>query len=562
MERTSPLPGYLDGLASRPLTVCMVRTPTLTSVGAVGQDAVPPIGPAYITGSMVAAGHNVSAVDAVGESLEQYTRLSGYEHVLAHGLTGPEIVARIPADVDVIAISGMFSVEWPITKPIIDTIREAFPDALVVMGGEHVTAAPEFSMDSSPIDVGVLGEGEETMLDLLDVYARGGDFGEVNGIVYRKDGELRHTAPRARIRDIDEIAPPSWDLWPVENYIDRELTHGVNLGRSMPILASRGCPYQCTFCSSPQMWTTLWRARDPKLLIAEMKEYMARYDVTNFDFYDLTAIVKKAWILEFCSLLEKEELNITWQLPSGTRSEAIDGEVAELLFRSGCRSMNYAPESGSQEELIRIKKKVKIDRMLTSMKQVHDKGVQIKVNFIFGLPGQTWRDVRKTFKFFTQLAWIGVEDIACFPYSPYPGTELFDQLVESGKIVVDEDYFISLLGYTDVANSTSYSDFISSRQLSVLNITGMAFFYSLSYLFRPWRALKFIGGVLTSKNSSKLTMALANTRRKRQAQRLFRQTGQQTVNIPLRLDAPPRSPRRRGRTAEPVAADGDAGRPE
>jgi len=281
------------------------------------------------------------------------------------------------------------------------------------------------------------------------------------------------------------------------------------------------------------MWTTLWRARDPELLIAEMKEYMQRYNVTNFDFYDLTAIVKKDWIVEFCGLLEREKLDITWQLPSGTRSEAIDSEVAELLYRSGCRSMNYAPETGSQEELNRIKKKVKVDRMLVSMRSVHKEGVQIKVNFIFGLPGQTWRDVRKTFKFFVRLAWAGVEDIACFPYSPYPGTELFDQLVEDGRIVVDEDYFISLLGYTDVANSTSYSEFIGSRQLSILNITGMAFFYSLNYLFRPWRAVRFIGGVLGSKNSSKLTMALANTRRKRQAARLFRQTGQQTVNIPV-----------------------------
>lgn len=512
----------------------MVRTPTLTSVGAVGQDAVPPIGPAYITGSMVAAGHDVSAVDAVGESLEQYTRLPGYENVLVHGLTGPEIVERIPVEVDVIAISGMFSVEWPITKPIIETIRDAFPDALIVIGGEHVTAAPRFSLDNcQAIDVGVLGEGEETMLELLDVYSRGGPLGDVSGIVYRSNGEIRHTAPRARIRDIDEIAPPAWELWPVENYIDRELTHGVNLGRSMPILASRGCPYQCTFCSSPQMWKPLWRARDPELLVAEMKQYMQRYDVTNFDFYDLTAIVKKDWIVKFCRLLEEENLDITWQLPSGTRSEAIDEEVGELLYRSGCRSMNYAPETGSQEELKRIKKKVKVDRMLVSMKAVHKQGVQIKVNFIFGLPGQTWRDVRQTFKFFAKLAWIGVDDIACFPYSPYPGTELFDQLVESGRITVDEEYFISLLGYTDVANSTSYSDFISSRQLSILNLTGMAFFYSLNYLFRPWRAVKFVGGVLTSKNTSKLTMALANTRRKRKAAKLFRQTGQQTVNIPV-----------------------------
>ena len=532
-ESSTPLPDSLDGKATRPLKVCMVRPPTLTSVGAVGQDAVPPIGPAYITGSLVAAGHDVSAVDAVGEGLEVYTRLPGHENVLVHGLMGADIVDRIPPDAEVIAISSMFSVEWPITKPIIDTIREAFPEALFVLGGEHVTAAPEFSLEScEAIDVGVLGEGEETILDLLDVFSNGGDFSQVSGIIFRKKGEPSFTAPRARIRAIDEIPEPAWSLWPVENYIAQELTHGINLGRCMPILASRGCPYQCTFCSSPLMWTTLWKARTPELVIAEMKQYMERYDATNFDFYDLTAIVKKSWIVDFCKLLKEENLSITWQLPSGTRSEAIDAEVGELLYQSGCRSMNYAPETGSPEELARIKKKVKLDRMLVSMKAVQKAGVQIKVNFIFGLPGQTWSDVRKTFAFFAQLAWLGVDDIACFPYSPYPGTELFDSLVEEGKIVVDEDYFISLLGYTDVANSVSYADFISSKQLALLNIAGMAFFYSLNYLFRPWRAVKFAVAVLSRDTSSKLTMALSNTRRKRRARRLFRRSGQQTVNIP------------------------------
>ena len=528
--QTFPAPGELT---SKPVRVSLVRPPTLTSIGAVGQDAVPPIGPAYVGGSLVAAGHHVTAVDAVGEALEQYTLLRGYKNIVVHGLTAEEIVERMDPDADVIGISSMFSVEWPITGLVIDAIREAFPNALIVLGGEHVTAAPDFSLEScDAIDVGVIGEGEATMLHVVEAYARGEGFENVPGIVYRgPDGQPVHNAPRPRIRDVDTIPEPDWTMWPVEQYIDRELTHGVNLGRSMPILASRGCPYQCTFCSSPQMWTTLWRARDPRQLVDEMKRYMERYDVTNFDFYDLTAIVKKDWIVEFCELLEAENLDITWQLPSGTRSEAIDDEVVELLYRSGCRSMNYAPESGSPAELKRIKKKVKLDRMLDSMRGAHRAGVKIKVNFIFGLPGETWEDVRNTFKFFAKLAWVGVDDIACFPYSPYPGTELFHELVESGKIVVDEEYFISLLGYTDIPNSTSYSEFISSRQLAMLNISGMAFFYALSFLFRPARAVQFVWGVLTGDNSTKLTMALSNTRRKRKAQKLFRSTGQQTVTI-------------------------------
>ena len=526
-------PERASGWASAPpVRVCIVRTPTLTSVGAVGQDAVPPIGPAYITGALVAAGHTVSTVDAVGEALGQYSRFPGYDNVYAHGLTAEEITGRIPADVEVIGISSMFSVEWPLTKGVIERIRTTFPNALIVLGGEHVTAVPEFTLDSSPaVDVAVLGEGEETIVDLLDAYTSGRDFSTVAGLVFRRDGGVVRTERRSRIRAIDDIPQPSWSLWPVEGYIDQGLTHGINLGRCMPLLASRGCPYQCTFCSSPQMWTTLWKARKPELVIAEIKQYMARYNATNFDFYDLTAIVKKSWIVDFCTLLEQEGLTITLQLPSGTRSEAIDSEVAGLLYKSGCRSMNYAPETGSPDELVRIKKKCDIDRMIASMKGAHEAGIEIKVNFIFGLPGETWKDVRQTFRFFARLAWIGVDDIACFPYSPYPGTELFDQQVERGRIVLDEAYFISLLGYTDIPNSVSYADFISSRQLAALNIAGMAFFYSVNFLFRPWRAVTFFGGALFGSTSSKLTMALSNTKRKRAARRLFRAAKTETVTI-------------------------------
>ena len=153
---------------------------------------------------------------------------------------------------------------------------------------------------------------------------------------------------------------------------------GVDRGRSMPMLATRGCPYQCTFCSSPLMWTTRWTARAPLEVVREMQHYIEKYHVDNFDFYDLTAIVHKSWILEFCELLLERGLKITYQLPSGTRSEAIDGEVAKLLFRSGCRNMTYAPESGSPRVLTFIKKRVKVSNMLDSMRACVREKLNIK----------------------------------------------------------------------------------------------------------------------------------------------------------------------------------------
>src|SRR5437016_2011046 len=97
------------------------------------------------------------------------------------------------------------------------------------------------------------------------------------------------------------------------------------------------------------MWTTKWIARDPDALLDEIADLQRTYRADNFDFYDLTVIVKRQWILDFCRAIERRGMRFLWQLPSGTRSEAIDAEVASWLYRTGCRNLSYAPESGSRE---------------------------------------------------------------------------------------------------------------------------------------------------------------------------------------------------------------------
>ena len=111
------------------------------------------------------------------------------------------------------------------------------------------------------------------------------------------------------------------------------------------------------------MWTTRYIPRDPVLVVDEIHSYMERYSVTNFDFQDLTAIVKRSWAVSFCNELIRRDLKITWQMPSGTRSEIMDGEVLDLLYRSGCKALAFAPESGSPEILDEVKKRVSLEHI-------------------------------------------------------------------------------------------------------------------------------------------------------------------------------------------------------
>ncbi|MDG2033960.1 MAG: radical SAM protein, partial [Rhodospirillales bacterium] len=341
--------------------ICLIRPSIVVPAHNITTIFTPPLGLAYVAGALREAGFEVQFIDAVGDSLDT-RHLTDYDCYL-YGLSPEQTIEKIDPDTNIIGVGFGFSFEWPTCRDLVNDIRKKFPDALLLGGGEHVTAMPEQTMHDSALDIGLLGEGEETAVEVVQAYADGTlELPKILGITYvSPSGEVVQNDRRPRKRDLDDIAWPAWDLIPIENYLERGYGFGVNRGRSMPMMGSRGCPYQCTFCSNPSMWTTRWIPRDPDLLLDEMEFYQEKYGAENFDFYDLTAIVKKSWILDFCRKIEERGMNFTWQLPSGTRTEAIDGEVASLLYRSGCRNMSYSPESGSPAVLKRIKKKIHPD---------------------------------------------------------------------------------------------------------------------------------------------------------------------------------------------------------
>ena len=469
--------------------VTLVKAPALATNLTFRNLVTPPIGLAYIAGSLVAHDIDAYIVDAVGQAPDQIFPLSFCDG-FGIGLNMQEIVSAIPKESDIIGLSSMFSNSWSFEWRLIEVIRAQFPEAQIIVGGEHATACPEYILDTCrAVDVVALGEGEETMVDLVKNIRNGDPLARVAGIAFRQGGVIQTTQRRKRIGDIDSIPLPAWNLVPLENYMSRGLGHGSMHVRNMPLMATRGCPFQCTFCSSPQMWTTKWSARKASLVVDEMEAHLKIYKAENFDLYDLTAIIRKDWIVEFTNELIRRNLPVTYQLPSGTRSEAIDEEVVDLLYRSGCRNMNYAPESGSPDTLNAIKKQVKLPRLLNSLKAASKRGLSVMVNIIL-FPRDTHSDVLKTFWFMAQCAFYGADDITFVPFVPYPGTELHAELVASGALPeLSEPYFLSLLTHSDISRGTSLNPNFSERQVHLVRVLFLASFYILSYMFRPRRAL-------------------------------------------------------------------------
>jgi radical SAM superfamily enzyme YgiQ (UPF0313 family) len=478
-----------------------------------------PLGLAYVAGSLRAAGHEVSVLDAVGEAPARVVRKG---RVAQLGLEVDEIVARLDPQARLIGVTSMFTYQWKVVKELLAAIKAARPDALLVGGGEHFTGLPEFSLTESPVDILALGEGEETAVTIAKRYeewlaAHGGEPGDVRagvaqwaaglaGTAYRRDGVPVLEERRARLRDVDAIPLPAWDLFEVKGYDENGLVTGIHRGITVPILATRGCPYRCAYCSSPNMWTTKWVPRDPKLVADEIEGYVRDYGAANFPFHDLTAILRREWVIDFCKEIVARGLKINWQLPSGTRCEVVDHEVAALLAQSGGWSLNFAPESGSDE----VRKKVHKQMKESSLFDAVDAAVAHKLNtsvfFVLGFPGDRVEDFKATKRWAARLAKAGVDDVAVGFFFPIPGTQFYRELVAANHLQLTEEVMQAPLFVHDrwLTEDRNFSIGLKARTLTYWRYRIVFAFYLRAVLLNPRRWARLWKNFRSGREDSKL----------------------------------------------------------
>jgi radical SAM superfamily enzyme YgiQ (UPF0313 family) len=472
--------------------------------------AIPPIGLAYIAAALRDVGHHLNVIDAVGESIDEYSEFKSPVGVIhSQGLSPERIVARIPEDTDLIGVTHMFLHEWPTIKQIVEKAKVKVPNALIVIGGENSTAFwKSIFEETRAVDYCILGEGENTIVNFTRRMVSGESLEELLGVACRNREikELSKALP-ARILDLNQLSQPAWDLFPMESYMKTADHHGVHRGRSIPMITTRGCPYQCTFCSNSDMWTTRYITREPQDVVNEMKRYQKQYEVNNINFCDLTAIIQKKWIMEFCSILKKENLEMTWQLPTGTRSEALYGEVLTNVYETGCRNITYAPESGSERMLKVIKKKIKIPRMLKSLKEAKKAGLVTRVNIIIGHPQEERSDTRKSLWLLVKCALVGCHDAAVMIFAPYPGSVDTQNLIDQGKVSVGKDYYYLALARSGWSSRT-YNHVMGTKELLIKQYFMLCVFYAVAYITHPWQILDVFRSLFTGNEQTLLDQLL------------------------------------------------------
>lgn len=492
-----------------PMRIQLVHPPVYVNVRALtALRPGLPLGLAYVAAALEKAGHEVSVLDAVGEAPARVTR-DGEVHRL--GLTASEIVDRLDPGAEAIAVTSMWSFSWPLVRDLVRRIRAAHPGKPLVAGGEHFTGLTRESMEQAPLDFVVRGEGEETAVELFGALAGDAfDPAAIDGLAWRRGDDVVVNAERRRTADVDALPWPAWHLFDVRSYYEHDLITGLDAGLTIPILATRGCPYSCTYCSSPRMWTTRWVPRDPTDVANEIAAHVARYGARNFPFQDLTAIVRKDWIVRFCRTLLERRLDVTWQFPSGTRCEVIDDEVAELLAASGGRSLAFAPESGSEATRRKIKKRMSEDALLDAVRASVRHGLNLTVFVVIGFPHDTADDLRETLRLVKRLARLGVDDLAIGFFFPIPSTELYDELVAAGRIALSDEFLRTPLYANEkrLREAHNYCDHLSARELTAWKYRIHLAFYAWSAVFHPRKLARLGWNVLRGRETRKMETVL------------------------------------------------------
>jgi len=368
-----------------------------------------------------------------------------------HGYTNVSIIDRTlhvsESDVlltDILAknpdVVGFYSVSenYKFVVEMFRRIKQARPEVITVLGGPHVYGLPEASLKPDCIDLGVNGEGELSMLRLVESNFDPKVFSSIPGLIYKTDGRITAN-PIALIHELDEIPFPARHLYPPLNrYMPSIITYKKLPATGM--LTSRGCNSRCTFCHSGKGEFGL-RFHSPDYVIEEIKHLQKDFGVREFFIFDDTFVANKPRAMEICEKIIKNKLNISWSC--NAKVTYLSEDLLKIMRRSGCWLLQVGAESGNQKILNTMKKGITLEQVRRACEAAYKLGFHIKTFFIIGNAGETVETLDDTIRFMASLP---VHYSSINLMTPLPGTELWDHVEEYGtfdKEKIEEINYLS-----------------------------------------------------------------------------------------------------------------------
>lgn len=377
----------------------------------------PPLGLLFLAAAIRKSGHNVSFIDA-----------------LAYNLSVRDTVNKIlKSSPDVVGLTAT-TPTIPGAADIAKALKAQHPEIKIIIGGPHVTAIPEETFQVIPhFDIGVIGEGEATIVDLLESLSKNNEtLRDVRGIIYRENEKVVFTEKRPLIEDLDSIPMIAWDLLPSITNPYRMSIVGTISDKSTALVTSRGCPGRCTFCDT-KVYGMRYRWHSAEN-VAKMVEYLIEHHgIKDFLIYDSNFVANRKRLIDICNIFIKENYNITWSCSA--RVNMVKPETLKLMKKAGCWQIAYGIESGSPQILEVMKKNITLEQVKQTLKWTKEAGILSRGNFIFGYIGETKETLQESLDFLLDI------DLDYFQQAfltPFPGSEVSQGISEYGEVVTSD----------------------------------------------------------------------------------------------------------------------------
>ncbi|OGW84154.1 MAG: hypothetical protein A2987_00360 [Omnitrophica bacterium RIFCSPLOWO2_01_FULL_45_10] len=366
------------------------------------RNSQPPLGILYLAAVAERRGHDVKVIDADVEGISMDVLI--------------DKISRGRFDlVGITATSPIFHKAAALAKGLKE---KGFKNPIMI-GGEHLNIFKKNAFLEC-FDYGFFGESEETFDRFLNIYEkRDKAFAVLSGFIYRDGDAVVETAPAERIKDLDRVGFPAMHMLKHENYV---MTFAKFRKRVyLPIMATRGCPFKCAFCSEP-LTNPYVRFRSPKNIVDEMEKWVKELSTTHFFFMDSNLTLKRDHVEGLCREILDRKLKITFE--GWTRANLVDKDILSLLKAAGLIRISYGIESGDPEILKIIRKEVSHADMLNAFKVTEDLGIEPACSVMLGLPGDTKKSIEKTISFVKSIPQILYSNFSIA--NPYPGTEMYE----------------------------------------------------------------------------------------------------------------------------------------
>ena len=423
------------------MRVCLINPPRIHPKLWGKPSVFQPLDIAYVA-ALLEKQHEVLIIDAPTEGWENLEEIDATKY--RQGLSNEEIATKVKHwSPRVVGVTVPFSGWWKSTYELISAVKSINQDIIIVVLGLHPSARPKECLANPNVDFVVIGEPEQTMFELVDVLEQKNLEGieKVKGIGFVKNGKTVITPLRPPIEDLDSLPFPARHLLPMDKYFEAVKETPLRGEIRKPwvmMITSRGCPYDCVFCSIHNVMGKKWRGRTPQNVVDEINQLVHTYKIKQIDFYDDNMTLNKKRMETICDLIVKEGLDIEWYTPNGVRADTLDENLLKKMKASGCKKIRIAPESGVQNVLDKIVKKnlnlKDVEKAVVLSKKV---GIKVGCFFVMGLIGETKEDINETIRYAYKLKSLGADRFYFSVAMPVYGTELYEQAKKGDFLKAD-----------------------------------------------------------------------------------------------------------------------------